>query len=120
MISEKAQELGRQIGQTEEYKALRRSQEALEAEEALKPKLQRLQELSETLERKLAQAEEPTDTEKDEYGRLVEDIQQNGGYQQMVAAQANFDKLMYRVNQQIMEGIRLALPTRPTTIRSTR
>jgi cell fate (sporulation/competence/biofilm development) regulator YlbF (YheA/YmcA/DUF963 family) len=116
VISEKAQELGRQIGQTEEYKALRRSQEALEAEEALKPKLQRLQELSETLERKLAQAEEPTDTEKDEYGRLVEDIQQNGGYQQMVAAQANFDKLMYRVNQQIMEGIREGATSRIITL----
>lgn len=116
MIAEKAQELGRQIGQTEEYKALRRSQEALEAESELKPKIHRLQELSESFEKTMARGEEPSEGEKEEYNQLIEVIQQSGGYQQMVAAQANFDKLMYRVNQQIMEGIREGAASRIITL----
>lgn len=116
MIADKARELGRLIGQTEEYKALRRNQDSLERESDLEPALERLKELSQEIEAGAAQGREPSDDQKEEYGRLVEEIQQDAKYQQMVAAQSNFDKLMYRVNEQIMEGIREGVSSRIITL----
>ena len=36
---------------------------------------------------------------------LAEDIQQRGAYQAVVAAQANFDRLMGRINEEIARGV---------------
>jgi hypothetical protein len=41
-----------------------------------------------------------------EYNNLLSTIQADSRYQAVVAAQANFDKLMLRVNEQILEGIK--------------
>ncbi len=90
MIEEKAQELGRLIGQSDDYKALKRARDGLEGVEELDAKFEELQLVAARLEKAMAEGAEP---------------EQADG-QSLVAAQANFDKLMLRVQDQIMEGIK--------------
>lgn len=106
MHLQKAQELGRLIGQTEEYKALGRAQEALEAASELKLKVDRLQQLAIELEQAAGDQAETSQATADEYERLFGEIQADPRYQQFVAAQANFDKLMLRVQEQMAQGMR--------------
>ena len=106
MIQEKAVDLGRLIGQSEEYKALTHAREAIEGEKELNGKLEQLQKIAEGLEQKVAQGQEPEQSEADEYDRFLGEIQGDAAYQRMVSAQSNFDKLMLRVQDQILEGMR--------------
>ena len=106
MIQEKAVDLGRLIGQSDEYKALKRAHEQVKDLKALQDQMGRLHALAEQLERSAAEGKEPPQPQIDEYDGLLATIQGDANYQAVVAAQANFDKLMLRVNEQIMEGIR--------------
>ncbi len=49
---------------------------------------------------------EPTREQVEKYDQLLQSVQGNPVYQQMVAAQANFEKLMARVNERIYDGIK--------------
>lgn len=106
MIFEKAQDLGRLIGQSNEYKALQRARERLGEEPDLKTHLDRLRDLSEAIERMAAQGQEPSPEQVSEYDGLLGKIQVSTLYQGVVAAQANFDKMMLKVNEQILEGMK--------------
>ena len=106
MIFERAQELGRLVGQSNEYKALQRARERLGEEPELKTSLDRLRDLSESIERMAVQGHEPTPEQVNEYDGLLGTIQSNALYQGVVAAQANFDKMMLRVNEQILDGMK--------------
>lgn len=106
MIAEKAQELGRLIGQSDEYKALKRAQEHLREAVELSERLRRLESLARDLERAAARGEEPAETAVRAYDELLSTIQADPVYQSVVAAQVNFDKLMLRVNEHIMVGIK--------------
>lgn len=106
MIHEKAQELGRLIGQSDEYRALQRAQESMGEATELKQKLDRLRQLAEALHRSALDEKEPPKTDAEEYDRLFGEIQGDGRYQQLVAAESNFDKMMLRVNERIAEGMR--------------
>lgn len=105
MIDVKAQDLGRLLGQSDEYKALERAREGIEEAKELSGRLNELQTLAESLERNAREGQEPTQAEAGEYERLLSEIQSDSRYQRLVAAQANFDKLMLRVNKHIMEGL---------------
>lgn len=106
MIPEKAQELGRLIGQSPEYKAMQRARERLGEEPDLKTHLDRLRDLSEALEREAEQGREPAAEQVEEYDRLLTTIQSSPLYQGVAAAQSNFDKMMLKVNEQILEGMK--------------
>lgn len=106
MIPEKAEELGRHIGQTEEYKALKRAQERLQEARELAAQLRRLQGLAEQLDQVMERGETPSEEDRTAYEQVLSQVQGDPVYQSMVAAQANFDKLMVRVNQHILDGIR--------------
>ena len=106
MIPEKAEELGRHIGQTEEYKALKRAQERLQEARELAAQLRRLQGMAEQLDQVMERGEVPSEEARAEYEQALGQVQGDPVYQGMVAAQANFDKLMVRVNQHILDGIR--------------
>lgn len=106
MIAEKATDLGRLIGQSDEYKALRRAHELVRDERDLQDRMGRLHTLAEQLEQAGAQDEEPPEAMVTEYNQLLGTIQSDSRYQTVVAAQSNFDKLMLRVNEQILEGIK--------------
>jgi cell fate (sporulation/competence/biofilm development) regulator YlbF (YheA/YmcA/DUF963 family) len=102
---EKAQELGRLVGQSEEFKALHRAREALDGEQELKVKSERLQTLAAELEQRVAEGNEPESSDAEEYNGLLSEIQAHPRYQQLVAAQSNFDKLMLQVQDQILDGM---------------
>jgi len=106
VILEKALDLGRLIGQSDEYKALRRAHENVQGEQELQEQMSRLHALAEQLERVTLEEREPPEPQVTEYHDLLARIQGDPRYQSAVAAQANFDKLMVRVNEQIMEGIK--------------
>lgn len=105
MISEKARELGRLLGQSDEYKGLRRAREQLQEATELSQQLRKLENLAEGLERTVGDGKDPTEAEVAEYEELLSEIQADSRYQSLVAAQANFDKLILRANQHIMEGL---------------
>lgn len=105
MIDEKARELGRVIGQSEDYKALRRARDGVRQASELALKLDQLRQAAEVLERHSRDHREPPSEEVDDYNRLVGEIQSDSRYQRLVAAETNFDKLMLRVNESIAEGI---------------
>lgn len=106
MIKDKAIELGRLVGQSEEYKALRRARQTVEETTDLRDKLDRLQRVAEGIERTSVQGEEPAETDVQDYDALLSEIQTDSRYQQLVAAQTNFDKLMLKVHEHMAEGIR--------------
>lgn len=105
MIRDKARELGRMIGQSDECKALRQARDRVEEAQELKSKVDRLEQLAGAIERGVLQGDDPSKTEQDEYDKLLMEIQADMRYQQLVAAQSNFGKLMLRVNEQIAEGM---------------
>jgi cell fate (sporulation/competence/biofilm development) regulator YlbF (YheA/YmcA/DUF963 family) len=106
VIQQKAEDLGRQIGQSEEYKALKRAQERLQEARELEAQLKRLQEMAHRLDQALDRGEAPSEEDRGAYDQLLGQIQGDSVYQGLVAAQANFDKLMVRVNEQILDGMR--------------
>lgn len=106
MIAERAIDLGRLIGQSDEYKALRRAHERVKDERELQEQMSHLHALAEQLERAAMSEQDPPETAVNEYNALLSVIQADPRYQSVVAAQSNFDKLMLRVNEQILEGIK--------------
>lgn len=106
MIEEKAREVGRIIGQTPEYQAVKRANEAVTGDREASDLLQRVEELRVQAQQSLSRGEEPSDELESQLEDLLSKIQVNTAYQQLIVAQENFDKLMYRVNGWISEGIR--------------
>jgi cell fate (sporulation/competence/biofilm development) regulator YlbF (YheA/YmcA/DUF963 family) len=116
MILKRAEELGRLVGQSEEYLALKRANERLMADPTLKSKLEELRALQLGVEEKLERGEEPGADVRAQMDALLGTVQSSPVYQSFVAAQANFDKLMTRLNEQLFEGIRLGGESRIITL----
>ena len=116
MDLKRAEELGRLVGQSEEYQALKRANERLMADEALKTKLEALRKLQLGVEEKLERGEEPAADVRAQMDALLGIVQTSPIYQAFVAAQSNFDKLMTRLNEQLFEGIRLGAESRIITL----
>jgi cell fate (sporulation/competence/biofilm development) regulator YlbF (YheA/YmcA/DUF963 family) len=106
VLEEKAEELGRLLGQTDEYKALRRATEGLREDQAVQQVLAEAERLAQEIERVAQQGKEPSKEQVEQYDRALQSVQANPVYQQMVAAQSNFEKLMTRINARIYEGIK--------------
>jgi cell fate (sporulation/competence/biofilm development) regulator YlbF (YheA/YmcA/DUF963 family) len=105
VIDEKAQDLGRLIGQTEEYKALKRASERLREDADCQRLLADMEKLAGTIEAAARNGKEPSPEQAEQYDKAVQSIQVNQVYQQMAVAQANFEKLMAKVNARIYDGI---------------
>jgi cell fate (sporulation/competence/biofilm development) regulator YlbF (YheA/YmcA/DUF963 family) len=106
VLEEKAEDLGRVLGQTDEYKALRRATEALRDDQPVQKLLAEAERLAQEIERVAQQGKEPTKEQVEQYDRALQSVQVNPVYQQMVAAQSNFEKLMAKINGRIYEGIK--------------
>jgi cell fate (sporulation/competence/biofilm development) regulator YlbF (YheA/YmcA/DUF963 family) len=102
---EKARELGRLLGQCDEYRALERAKERVSGEHEVVALLNRLGELEAAIARALQHGAEPSQELGDEYERIVSDVQGRAAYQSLVAAQTNFDKILARVNDEISKGM---------------
>jgi cell fate (sporulation/competence/biofilm development) regulator YlbF (YheA/YmcA/DUF963 family) len=104
-IVEMAERLGKALGGTEEYRALRRAITASGDDRELTELQTKIRELEQAMEARLRKGEEPTDEEKESYEKLFSGLQSNVSYQHLVAAQTNFDKVIAKVNQTIHDGL---------------
>lgn len=111
-ISEKARDLGRLIGQTDEFKALDRARARIGEDRDVTTAVNRLTELEEQMATTLRDGKEPGPEVQEEYESTFNTLQASPVYQGLVAAQANFEKIMARVNQNVSEGIESATHSR--------
>lgn len=105
MVEDKARELGRLIGQSNEYKEVKRASDALNEDHDTVALLQKMEQLRINAQRMLQQGQRPTEEMERELDTLLSQIQVRPVYQRLLAAQENFDKIMSRVNDWILEGI---------------
>lgn len=104
-VIEKARELGRLIGQSNEFGAVNRARQALSENADLVALLNRMAEMEAQVARALQSGQEPTAELAAQYEQVFADLQSRPEYQAVVAAQANFDKVLARVNEEISKGI---------------
>ena len=116
MINDRAMDLGRLVGQSEEYQALKRANDRLMEETELRQALERLRALQLQVAEGLDHGHEPTLDQQKEIDGLVGKVQVHPAYQQVVAAQSNFDKLMMKVNEWILDGIKQGATSRIITL----
>lgn len=105
MIWDKAQDLGRQIGQSAEYQALRRAEASLREDKETVAKLEQIQTLARQVDQMVSTGQMPDQQTAESYETAVRDLEMSPVGQAYVVARANFEKLMTRVNQQISEGM---------------
>jgi cell fate (sporulation/competence/biofilm development) regulator YlbF (YheA/YmcA/DUF963 family) len=111
-ISERAQDLGRQLSQTDEYRALGRAREAIDDDREMVTRLNRLLELEEQVAQAVQRGETPDESVREEYEQVFSEVQASPVYQQLVAAQTNFDKILRRVNEEISRGMEAGAQSR--------
>jgi cell fate (sporulation/competence/biofilm development) regulator YlbF (YheA/YmcA/DUF963 family) len=105
MIENKAKELGRMIGQSPEYQAVRRANDALGQDAAAVALLKQMEQLRVNAQQMIQRGERPTEEMEKDLDSLLGQVQSQMVYQRLVSAQENFDKLMARVNDWIVDGI---------------
>ena len=105
-LLEKAREVGRIISQLPEYAYVRAARREMDEDREATETLRRMRDLQEEMMRALAAGESPAEERQREFETLQEQIQVNTRYQALVSSQANFERLMERVDGAIGEGIR--------------
>ncbi len=115
-IDRRADELGRLVGQSEEYQAWRRAEERLTADTEMREALDRLAQLQMGAAEKAEKGQSPGPEEQQELDALWSRVQGNSLYQTYIAARTNFDKMMLKVNEQILEGMKKGSESRIITL----
>ncbi|HEU5359412.1 MAG TPA: YlbF family regulator [Gemmatimonadales bacterium] len=105
MIWDKAEELGRLIGQANETKALRRAEADLRGDDDTRTRLEKIQTLARDVDAQVAEGKMPDPATVEAYETAVRDLETSGIGQSYVVARSNFEKLMVKVNERISEGI---------------
>ncbi|HUF27791.1 MAG TPA: YlbF family regulator [Gemmatimonadaceae bacterium] len=106
MLEERARELGRLIGQSSEYQAVKRANEALSGDDEAMELMRKLEQLRTDAQRMIERGEQPSEEMERELDSLLEQVQRNPAYQRVLVAQENFDKIMARTNEWILDGIK--------------
>jgi len=106
MLEEKARDLGRLIGQSPEYQAVKRSSEALNSDREAVAILQQMEKIRVEAQQLIQRGEHPTPEMEQQLDDLLTKVQANPVYQRAISAQENFDKVMYQVNNCIMDGMK--------------
>ncbi len=101
-IDEKATELGRLIGQSTEYQAVKRANDALNEDREASGALRRMEQLRQDAQQMLERGEQPTDEMERDLDQLLAKVQGNAVYIRAAVAQENFEKLMLIVNEWIL------------------
>jgi cell fate (sporulation/competence/biofilm development) regulator YlbF (YheA/YmcA/DUF963 family) len=116
MLEEKAKDLGRIIGQSPEYQAVKKSSEALNSDREAVSVLQEMEKIRQDAQRMIQRGEQPTAEMERQLDDLLMKVQGNGVYQRAISAQENFDKVMYQVNDWIMEGMKKGMASSIITL----
>lgn len=106
VLEQKGRDLGRLIGQSSEYQALKRANESLGEDRDAVALLKRMEELRGSAQEMIARGEDPPVAMEQELDALLSKVQVNPAYQRALVAQTNYEKLMMQVNTWISEGIR--------------
>ena len=106
MIDDKAKELGRLIGQSSEYQAVKRANDLLTGDKQAVELLRQMEALRTDAQKLIERGERPSDEMEQSLDTLLGRVQQNSTYQRLVVAQENYDKMMMKVNDWIVEGIK--------------
>ena len=106
MLTDRANDLGRLIGQTSEYQAVKRANDALNQDGAAMALLAKMEGLRLDAQKMIERGDNPTPEMEQALDRLLGDVQTNPTYQRVVVANENFDKVMTQVNEWILDGIR--------------
>jgi cell fate (sporulation/competence/biofilm development) regulator YlbF (YheA/YmcA/DUF963 family) len=104
-IDEMAKDLGQALGRTPEYQALKQAAESANDDRELVSLRNELEKLESELVAQLRSGQEPDASVQEKYEGLAESLQVRPVYQMLVVAQANFDKVLQRVNDTIAKGI---------------
>lgn len=105
MISEKAKDLGRMIGQSTEYKTLRRTEQALREDAPTVAKLDAIQQLATKVDQMMSSGQMPDPDTTAAYENAVRELEVSTTGQAYAVARANFEKLMTKVNSDISDGM---------------
>ena len=105
MIEDKAKDLGRLIGQSSEYQAVKRASDALNEDKDTVTLLQKMEQLRVDAQRMMQRGERPSEEMERQLDTLLGEVQGRAAYQRLLVAQENFDKIMGRANDWILEGI---------------
>jgi cell fate (sporulation/competence/biofilm development) regulator YlbF (YheA/YmcA/DUF963 family) len=104
-IYDMAKDLGNALARTDEYQALRKAAEAVDADRELVELRNQLQALESRMEASLRAGQQPDDASQEAYQKAAEELQGKAAFQRLVAAQSNFDKVMYKVNETMARGL---------------
>ncbi|MFI5244925.1 MAG: YlbF family regulator [Gemmatimonadales bacterium] len=106
MLNERAVELGRLIGQSPEYQAVKRANATLNEDKEAMALLQKMEGLRTAAQQMIERGEQPTAGMEQELDSLLTQVQTNPTYQRVMVTNENFDKIMVQVNQWILDGMR--------------
>jgi cell fate (sporulation/competence/biofilm development) regulator YlbF (YheA/YmcA/DUF963 family) len=106
MLNERAVELGRIIGQSSEYQAVKRANASLNEDKEAMALLQKMEGLRTAAQQMIERGEQPTAEMEQELDTLLSEVQTNPTYQRVIVTNENFDKVMVQVNQWILDGMR--------------
>ena len=115
-MTEMAKDLGRALAQTDEYQALKQTVSGTADDPELAELRTELEGLESQIEASLREGKEPAEELKSGYEEAVGRLQASATYQRLVSAQANFDKVLLKVNQTIQEGIAEGAESRIITL----
>jgi cell fate (sporulation/competence/biofilm development) regulator YlbF (YheA/YmcA/DUF963 family) len=104
-VYDMARELGAALARTEEYQAFKRAMDSASDDRELVEIRNRLEKLEARIEAALRSGKEPDEGIKSDYEAATAELQTIAGYQRLVTTQTNFDKVMYKVNQTVAQGI---------------
>lgn len=104
-IMEKARDLGNALARSDEYQALRRAMDAVDDDRELVELRNRIEELETTLEADIRAGRQPSEEIRQEYADVAEELQRRPAFQRVISAQANFEKIMHKVNETVAQGI---------------
>lgn len=116
-LMEMANELGQALARTDEYKELKRAISRADDDREIVELRNELEKLEQKIQSSIRQGEKPDQELVEEYEEVAGDLQSKPVYQQLAAAQANFEKVVEKVNKTISEGLqegadsRIVLPS---------
>jgi len=105
-IVERATEVGRLVSQTAEFRYLKAAHEEIGSDKDATGQINSMRKLQTEIMAFLEKGEEPPEDLRHQLESLSEDMQTSTRYQALISAQANFDKLMEKVQESIGSGIR--------------
>ena len=104
-IFDMAKDLGNALARTDEYQNLKRASDAAEEDRDLVDLKNRIQSIEAELEASLQSGQEPSEELRSSYAKTAEELQAMPAFQRVIAAQTNFEKTMYKVNETVAKGI---------------